>query len=54
MGIVILAYVSFLFILPNALNIDDFKPEITKLVKEQTKLTLDFKNAKIIIKISKI
>ena len=47
LSIMILVYLSFLFILP-CLNINKYEPIIQKLVKEQTKLDLKYENAKII------
>lgn len=48
LGIIVLAYLSFLFVLPNAVDINKFKPDVQKIVKEQTNLDLNFENAKII------
>ena len=48
LGIVVLFYLSFLFILPNAINLNKFKPEIQKIAKEVANLSVDFENAKII------
>ena len=48
LGILTLAYLGFLFVLPNALDINQFKPEIQKIAKEQANLSIDFENAKII------
>lgn len=48
LGLVVLAYLSFLFILPNAVDVNKFKPEIQKIAKEQADLGIDFENAKII------
>ena len=48
LGVVILAYLSFLLVLPNAVDINKFKPDVQKIVKEHTNLDLDFENAKII------
>ena len=48
LGVVVLLYLSFLLILPNAVDVNKFKPEIQKIVKESANLTLDFENAKII------
>ncbi len=48
LGIVVLLYLSFLFILPNAVDINKFKPEIQKIAQEQAGLNIDFENAKII------
>ena len=47
-GILGLAYLGFLFVLPNAVDINKFKPEIQNIVKEQANLSVDFENAKII------
>ena len=46
-SILIILYLSFLFILPNIVDLNKFKPDIQKIVKEQTNLTIDFDNAKI-------
>lgn len=46
-SIVVLLYLSFLFILPNAVDLNKFKHEIQKLVKEQANLNIDFDNPKI-------
>ena len=46
-SILVLFYVTFLFVLPNVVDLNKFKPDIQKIVKEQTNLTLDFDNAKI-------
>ena len=46
-SIIILLYAAFLFILPNVVNIDKFKPEIQKIAKEQADLNLNFDKAKI-------
>ena len=48
LSLIIILYISFLFILPNVININKFKPEIQKIAKEQSKLSFDFENAKII------
>lgn len=47
-GFAALAYLSFLFVLPNVVDINQFKPEVQKLAKEQADLSIDFENAKII------
>ena len=46
-SIFVLLYLSFLFILPNAVDLNKFKPEIQKIVKEQANLNIDFDNPKI-------
>ena len=43
-----LGYLGFLFILPNAVDLNKFKPDIQKLAEEQAKLKVDFENVKII------
>lgn len=43
----LLLYCGFLFILPNAVDLNKFKPDLQKIVKEQTNLILDFNNPKI-------
>lgn len=48
LGIIILGYLGFLFVLPNAIDLNKFKPELQKLAKEQAKIDVDFKNPKII------
>lgn len=48
LGLLILLYLSFLFILPNAVKLDKYKPELQKIVKDQAKLNINFDNPKII------
>ena len=48
LGVAVLAYLSFLFVLPNAVDVNKFKPEIQKIAKEQANLSIDFENAKIL------
>ena len=48
LGIAILAYLGFLFILPNVVDINKFKPDVQQVLKEQAGLNIDFENAKII------
>lgn len=53
-GIVIISfiailYLSFLFVLPNAVDLNKYKEFVGNLVKEQTNLTLDFENPKITV-----
>lgn len=47
-GLLLIAYLGFLFVLPNAVDLNKYKPLAQKLVKEQIPLNIDFKNAKII------
>ena len=48
LGVATLAYLSFLFVLPNVVDVNKFKPEVQKIAKEQANLSIDFENAKII------
>ncbi len=48
LGVVGLAYLSFLFVLPNAININEYRPMIQEMAQEQANLHVDFDNAKII------
>lgn len=48
LGVATLAYLSFLFVLPNAVDINKLKPELQKIAKEQANISIDFENAKII------
>lgn len=48
LGIIILAYLGFLFVLPNAVDLNKFKPDIRQVVKEHTGMDINFENAKII------
>ena len=44
--IAILGYLAFLFILPNAIDLNQYKPMVQKLVHEQIPLNVDFENLK--------
>ncbi len=46
-GIVVIAYLAFLFVLPNAIDLNQYKPTVQKLVHEQIPLNVDFENLKI-------
>ena len=46
-AILVILYLAFLFVLPNAVDLNTFKPEIQKITKEQTNLNLDFNDPKI-------
>ena len=46
-SLILILYLAFLFVLPNAVDLNKFKPELQKIVKEQANLNLDFDNAKI-------
>lgn len=47
LGFIILVYLGFLFILPNVIDINKFKPDIQQLVKDRVNLDIAFENAKI-------
>ena len=47
-GLLALGYLGFLFVLPNVVDLNKFKPDIQKLAEEQAKLKVDFENVKII------
>ncbi len=44
----LLIYLAFLIVLPRITDLNKYKPELQKLVKDNTNLTLDFKNARLI------
>ena len=48
LAILVVLYISFLFILPNVIDINKYKPEIQKIAKEQANVSVDFQNPKII------
>ena len=48
LSIVILVYLGFLFVLPNAVDLNKYIPDLQKIVKEQTNLDLKLENVKII------
>ena len=48
-SIVVLLYLAFLFVLPKAVDLNKFKPDLQKIVKEQTNLTIDFDNPQITV-----
>ena len=45
--VLFIAYLCFLFVLPRAVDLNQYKPMVQKLVKEQIPLNVDFSNAKI-------
>ena len=47
LSLALISYLSFLLVLP-CININNFKPEIQKIAKEQASLDINFENAKII------
>ncbi len=48
LGFIALLYLAFLFVLPNVVDLNQYKPLAQKLAKEQTGLSIDFENPKII------
>lgn len=48
LGAIVLAYAAFLFVLPNVVDLNKFKPDVQKLAKDQANLNVDFESAKII------
>jgi len=48
LGAALVLYAGFLFVLPRAVDLNQYKPELQKFVKEQAKLDIDFYDAKII------
>lgn len=48
LSVFILIEFAFVFVLPNLVNINDYKADIQKIAKEQAKLDLDFGEAKVI------
>lgn len=48
-SLIVILYLTLLFVLPNVINLNNFKSNIQKAVKEQTGLNADFDNAKITV-----
>lgn len=46
-GLLLIAYLGFLLVLPNAIDLNQYKPMVQNLVKEQIPLNINFENAKI-------
>lgn len=46
-AVILAAYLAFLFVLPNVIDLNQYKPQVQKLVKEQIPLNVNFENAKI-------
>lgn len=48
LGIIVLIYLCYLFVLPNAVDLNKYKADVQKIALEQAKLNINFENAKII------
>ncbi len=48
LGAALLLYAGFLFVLPRAVDLNKYKPDLQKIAKEQANLDINFENAKII------
>ena len=48
LGVLAAAYLCFLFVLPNVIDLNQYKPMVQELAKEQGKVNLDFGNIKVI------
>lgn len=46
-GLILTAYLAFLFILPNAVNLDTYAPQIKKLIQDSTSFQVDIKGLKV-------
>ena len=47
-GIVVVLYLYFLFVLPNTIDLNQYKSLVKDLAKEQANIDVDFENAKVI------
>ena len=48
LSVLFVLYFAFLFVLPKQIDLNKYKPDLQKLVKENTDLTVDFDNVKVI------
>lgn len=48
LGIAVIAYLCFLFVLPNIIDLNQYKPLVKDIAKEQAHLDVNFDNAKVI------
>ena len=46
--VIIIVYLCFLFVLPNVVKLDEYKPMVQQIVKEQAHLDLDYGDLKVI------
>lgn len=47
-SVIVILYAIFLFVLPNAVNLNNYKEDIQKIVKDSAKLDIDAKNIKLV------
>lgn len=47
LSIFIIGYLAFLFVLPNAIDLNEYSPEITKIIKDSTNFQVELKGLKI-------
>ena len=47
LGVILCLYLAFLFYLPRKIDLNTYKPDIQKLVKDNTNLTLDYDDLKL-------
>ena len=47
-SVIVILYAVFLFVLPNAVNLNNYKEDIQKIVKDSAKLDIDAKNIKLV------
>ena len=48
LGLILALYLCFLFVLPNMIDLNQYKPLVKDLAKEQANLDVNFDNAKVI------
>ena len=48
LSLFIIVEIAFVLILPNVINLANYKDDIQTLVKEQAKLDVDYRNAKLV------
>ena len=47
-GLLVVLYLSFLFVLPNVIDLNKFMPEIKKIAKEQANIDIEINNPKVV------
>lgn len=48
LSVLVILYLAFLFVLPRAINLNTYKPDIQKIVKDNTNLSIDFDKVDVI------